>query len=615
MPARSSPLPYPAIGDYALIGDCHSAALVSRAGSIDWCCLPRFDSGSAFGRLLDWERGGHCSLGPADRRRSRSSREYLDDTLVLATTIRGQDGEARLLDCFVMEQSSRRSSGPQILRVLEGIRGSVQFNLAIAPRFDYGAVRPWIRRHGEQLYSAIGGNDGLILWCDQPLEENPELGLSGRLNVAAGERVRLSLRYCSPEQIDSEGPIEEDPGRLDRRLEQTIRWWRKWSAQIRLDSRDEPAARRSALTLKALTYAPTGAIAAAPTTSLPEVIGGRRNFDYRYAWVRDSSFSSRAFAELGCEAEADAFRAFIMRSAAGHADDLQVLFGVGGERRLRELPLEELEGYRRSAPVKVGNSAAGQRQLDAYGELVNVIWRWHRRGHSPDDYDWRFVCTLLDHAVEKWREPDGGIWEWPGKPDHFVHSKVLCWAALDRGIRLADECMRRAPLRRWKRARDELRRTIERRGYDSKRGVFVQAFDRRDMDAALLLLPTVEFVGWDDERMVRTAAAVRQELDAGDGLLYRYRRKDGLPGREGAFLCCSFWLAEWLAKAGDLPEARSVFDKATARCNDLGLFSEQLDPRAGELLGNFPQGLTHLAHIDAAVSLAEAESELVRDGD
>jgi len=601
---------YPPIGDYALIGDCHTVGLVSRWGSIDWCCLPRVDSGSTFGRLLDWERGGHCSIAPVRRRGWKATREYIDDTLVLATSFTGPAGQARLLDLLVMDESPTARSERQILRVIEGVRGTVELDLVVAPRFDYAAVRPWIRRHGWQLYSAIGGNDGLVVWCDQELEEAPDHGLAGRVSVAPGDRVRLSLRYSPPERIDSEGPAEEDSGHLDDRLERTIRWWRRWSDQVRLAGRKEPATRRSGVALKALTYSPTGAIAAAATTSLPEAIGGPRNFDYRYAWVRDASFSSRAFAELGCYAEADAFRAFVMRSAAGHADDLQVLFGVAGERRLGEEKLEELEGYRGSAPVRVGNGAVDQIQLDAYGELLNLTWRWHRRGHSPDDDDWRFVASLIDRAAERWPDPDHGLWEWPGDPEHFVHSKVLCWAALDRGIRLADECMRRAPVRKWKAARDKLRRTIERRGYDRKRGVFVQSFDRPELDAALLLLPTVEFVAWDDERMLRTVAAVREDLDAGDGLLYRYTRDDGLAGQEGAFLACSFWLAEALTRGGDPAEGRKVFDQAVTRANDLGLFSEQIDPGSGELLGNFPQGLTHLAHIDAAVALAEAEREV-----
>lgn len=601
---------YPAIGEYALIGDCHTAALISRRGSIDWCCLPRFDAGSAFARLLDHERGGHCSLTPVHGDTWDYTREYLDDSLVLLTTLNGSDGEARLLDFFVTADGAGVEDERHIVRILEGVRGSVEMEIRVAPRFDYGEVRPWIRRHGHLLHTAIGGNDGLIVWCEQQLEEDPDHELVGRATVGAGERLRLSLRYRSPELIDAEAPAEPDPGGLDRHLDQTVRWWRRWASALRLDSRDEPAARRSAIVLKALTHNPTGAVVAAPTTSLPEAIGKERNWDYRYAWVRDSSFSSRAFAELGAEAEADAFRAFIMRSAAGHAGDLQVCYGVGGERRLRGSELGGLEGYRGSSPVRVGNDASGQRQLDAYGEIVNLIWRWHERGHSPDDDQWRFLVSLIDHAAGQWSEPDSGIWEWPGKPDHFVHSKVLCWSALDRGLRLAEECMRKAPTRRWKKARDELREAIERRGYDKRRGVFVQSFGGRELDAALLLLPTVEFVAWDDERMLRTIQAIREDLDAGDGLIYRYRRDDGLKGQEGAFLCCSFWLAECLARAGELDDARAVFDQAMARGNDLGLFSEEIDPGSGDLLGNFPQGLTHLAHIDAAVALAGAKQAL-----
>jgi GH15 family glucan-1,4-alpha-glucosidase len=603
-----TPDPYPPIGDYALIGDCRSAALVSRTGSIDWCCLPRFDAGSAFGRLLDWERGGHCSITPTDGGRWEYSRHYLEDTLVLATTLQGAAGEVRLIDCFTIHPDSENSDERQILRVIEGGRGAVELEIRVAPRFDYGEVRPWIRRHGYRLHSAIGGNDGLVVWCDEgEMIEQPEHELTCRVKVVAGDRIRLCLTYRPPERIDAGGATEPDPDKLDASLDDTISWWRKWAEMVTLGSRDEPGVRRSALTLKALTHEPTGAIVAAPSTSLPEVIGGERNWDYRYAWVRDASFSSRAFAELGCYEEADAFRAFVMRSAAGHAEDLQVFYGVAGERRLSADALEELEGYRSSAPVNVGNDASTQRQLDVFGELINLTWRWHRRGHSPSDDDWRFLVSLIDRAAEQCSQPDYGLWEWPGEPDHFVHSKVLCWATLEWGIRLADDCMRRAPTRRWAQTRDELRKAIERRGYDRKRGVFVQAFDRTELDAALLLLPTVEFVAWDDERMVRTIAAIREELDAGDGLLYRYTRDDGLAGKEGAFLCCSFWLVECLARIGELDEARTVFDQTTARANDLGLFSEELDPRSGELLGNFPQGLTHLSHIDAAVALSESQ--------
>ncbi|HKO28389.1 MAG TPA: glycoside hydrolase family 15 protein [Solirubrobacteraceae bacterium] len=601
---------YLPIADYALIGDCHSAALISREGSIDWCCLPRFDSGSAFGRLLDSEHGGCCELGPAGNDEWQFERRYIEDSLVLETSLSGPTGEARLLDCFTLQGDPSETDRRQILRVVEGVRGSVELGVRVAPRFDYGQVRPWIRRHGHRLHSAIGGNDALLIWCEQELDEDPQHELVGRFSVGPGDRVRLALTYCSPEQVDAGPPPEPDAQGLDGLLEQTVAWWRKWSEPLALGSRDEPAARRSGIVLKALTYAPTGGVVAAPTTSLPEAVGASRNWDYRYAWVRDSSFSSRAFAELGAIEEADAFRAFIMRSAAGHAGDLQVMYGVGGERRLRGDVVENLEGYRGSKPVNLGNDASEQTQHDAYGELVNLTWRWHRRGHSPSDDHWRFLVSLIDHAAERWSQPDCGIWEWPGKPDHFVHSKVLCWSALDRGIRLADECMRRAPTRRWKSARDELREAIEERGYDRKRGVYVQAFDRTEMDAALLLLPTVEYVAWDDERMLRTVAAIREDLGAGDGLLYRYRRDDGLDGQEGAFLCCSFWLVECLAQAGELTEARSIFDQAVARSNDLGLFSEEIDPSSGELLGNFPQGLTHLAHIDAAVALSAAGDRL-----
>jgi GH15 family glucan-1,4-alpha-glucosidase len=597
---------YPGIADYALIGDCHSAALISRPAAIEWCCLPRFESGSAFAAILDRDRGGTCSISPVKDGAWVYSRRYLEDSLVLETTLHGPVGEVKIIDLFLVGDE-RQITGRRILRTIEGQRGAVELDIRVAPRFDYGQVRPWIRRLGLHLHSAVGGDDALMIWCERELNEDPDHELSARIVVRAGERVRLALSYCRPELIDGDQSAEADPVALDREVAQTLQWWRTWAANVSLNSPDEHSARRSAIVLKALTYIPTGAIVAAPTTSLPEVIGGERNWDYRYAWIRDSSFSSRSFSNVGCVHEADAFRRFMIRSAAGHADDLQVLYGVGGERRLVPSTLDELEGYRGSRPVHIGNSAVHQLQLDAYGEIVNLMWRWHRRGHSPSDDDWRFVVSLIDQAAERCDEPDGGIWEWPGDPEHFVHSKVLCWSALDRGLRLADECMRRAPSRRWRKARDELGERIEAEGFDHDRGTYTQVFGRPELDAALLLLPSVEYVAWDDERMRGTVAAVREELGAGDGLLYRYRRADGLRGEEGAFLCCSFWLVECLARSGAIVEARKVFDQVNARANDLCLFSEEIDPSTGELLGNFPQGLTHLAHIDAAVALAETE--------
>ena len=597
----------PPIADLALIGDCHSAALISRHGSIDWCCLPRLDSGSAFARLVDPDRGGFCSVRIAGRTRPKVSREYLADTLVLATTYEASTGQARVLDLFVMPERAASPTDRRLLRVIEVQRGTLSFAVEIVPRFDYGQVRPWIRRHGERLHSVIGGNDGLVVYCEAPLSETRQHALTARVELSAGERCRLQLAYRQAEQVDQD--LEEpNPALLDRDVDDTITWWRRWARSLDLDPDTQPEARRSALVLKALTYTPTGAIAAAPTTSLPEVAGGKRNWDYRFAWIRDSSFSSRSFAEVGCEGEADAFRHFVMRSAAGHADDLQVVYGLGGERRIGVAELAHLAGYRGSRPVRTGNAAVGQRQLDAYGEIVNLTWRWHRRGNSPSDDEWRFLVSLIDHAAENWSKPDQGIWEWPGQGQQFVHSKVMCWAALDRGLRLGEECLRQAPVRRWTRARDACRRAIERHGVDRRRGCFTQCFDRPELDAALLLLPTVEFVDWREERMVRTVEAIREDLGAGEALLYRYRRRDGIGGREGAFLCCSFWLVECLAAQGEVSEARAIQDRATAMGNDLGLLAEEVDPRSRELLGNYPQGLTHLAHISATVALDRAEN-------
>jgi GH15 family glucan-1,4-alpha-glucosidase len=347
-------------------------------------------------------------------------------------------------------------------------------------------------------------------------------------------------------------------------------------------------------------------MAAAATTSLPESLRGR-TWDYRYCWIRDSTFATRALAEVGCGSEADAFRRFIQRSSAGTAEDLQIVYGVHGARRIGEHELSELEGWRGIGPVHVGNSATGQFQLDAYGELVNLAWRWHERGNSPDDDLWRFLVTLVDCAAERWREPDRGIWEWRPRPRHWVHSKALCWTALDRGLRLAEECMRKAPVTRWRKQRAAVRRAIEREGYDRDRGVFVQWFGGRRMDAALLQLPVTGFVEWDDPRMVRTTDAVRDEL-WDRGLVRRYRAKDGNPGREGAFLACAFWLAECYARQDRMTQAHEVYDNAMATANDLGLFSEEYDTRSGEMMGNFPQALTHLSHVAAAMALGESDS-------
>ena len=591
----------PAIGDYALIGDCHGSALVSREASIDWCCLPRLDSGSCFGRLLDWQRGGFCSVSLRSKLQSRRSC-YVNDTLVLLTTLASDQAEICVWDFFAMRARRARVSGRELVRIVECSRGIADVSLEIAPRFDYGAVRPWLRRAGTESFTAIGGDDGLLVWSESELAIDGD-SLLARVKLTPGERSRLLLRFVRPHLLQGVRLAAPDAAEVDARLQETLSWWRRWRKKLPAEGSELGGAVRSALTLKALTYAPTGAIVAAPSTSLPETLGGVRNWDYRFSWIRDSTIAAYALAEMGCEREASEFRHFIVRSSAGHADDLQVLFGIGGERRVSAQELE-LAGYRGSRPVRVGNDAARQLQLDAFGEILNLGWRWHLRGHSPDDDEWRFFVELVEAAIERWQEPDRGIWEWQGKPRHFVHSKAACCVAVDRGLSLAEDCARKAPVRRWRKAREEIRAAIESRGYDRDRGVFVQCFDERALDGALLLLPLMGFIAYDDDRMFRTADAVREGLSEG-AFLRRYRRRDGLPGKEGAFVPCSFWLAACYARQGRAEEAREAFDAAMTAANPVGLFSEQIDPDAGELLGNYPQALSHLSHIAAAVALRD----------
>jgi len=597
---------YPPIKDYGYIADCHSAALVSLFGSIDWCCMPRIDSGSCFGRLLDWEKGGYCLIAPSSR--YEASRRYLDDTLVLETTFRTERGEARVLDCFTMREGGKHDPYQQILRIIEGIKGRMEFTLQVVPRFDYGTTKAWIRVYKKDQYVVIGGNDGLLISSDFHCKMIDRHSISGSCTVKKGRRTHLSILYRRPEDLDDglvEAPSIEE---LDRRFEETVAWWRSWSSKGTMSGSYAPYGCRSAIVLKGLSNAPTGAIAAAPTTSLPEAPRGGRNWDYRYSWIRDSCFTVRSLAEVGHVNEADRFRKFVERTAAGSADELQILFGVGGERRPHEYKIEELEGYRKIKPVLIGNAATRQIQLDMYGELLDLAWRWHNRGHSPDDDYWEFLIGLLNAAAENWRLPDHGIWEMRCEPRHFVLSKAMCWLALDRGIRLATDLHREGPVGRWTKSRDQIRRAIEKKGYNAKRGVFVQAFDWPQMDASLLLLPGTGFVEYEDERMIRTTDAIRKDLEE-EGLLRRYRTgNDGINTREGAFLPCSFWLVECLARQARVDEARQVFDRILSTGNDLGLFSEEYDTRNREMMGNFPQGLTHLSLIAAAVSLAEIEA-------
>lgn len=593
---------YLPIEEYAFLADGHSAALVSRNGSIDWCCMPRIDSSSCFGRLLDHERGGHFSLSPSVG--CDVERRYLPDTLVLETTFRGPEGRARLIDTFTMREGGRETPHHQLLRVVEGVEGALPLEIRFVPRFDYGRVAPWVRSYGDHLYTAIGGDQGLVLASEVSLTPENRHHLSGTFTAREGQRIRLSMSFGRPHEIDIEPPPRPASEELDRRLEESTQWWRTW---VEKGPRElGPAVCRSAMVLKGLQNAPTGAIAGAPTTSLPESPGGARNWDYRYSWIRDSSFAVAALADIGSEAESDGFRRFVERSAADDADEVQVIYGVGGEVRLTESTLP-LDGYRGARPVRIGNGAYGQWQLDAYGEILEVAWRWHERGRAPDDEYWHFLADVVEKACQLWTQPDKGLWEVRGDAKHFVHSKVMCWAALDWGIHIAEDTDRGAPFERWADAREEIRERVERDGYDPQRGVFRRDFGGNDLDAALLLLPKVGFVPYTDDRMLRTADAVRDELSQ-DGLVWRYEADDGLPGEEGAFLCCSFWLAECYARQGRTDEAREVFAAAAATANDLGLFSEQYDLESRSLLGNFPQGLTHLAHIGAVVALDAAGS-------
>lgn len=599
------PRRHPNISDYGLLSDCHSCALVSRYGSIDWCCMPRLDSASLFGRVLGWDEGGFFMIAPIQPHHSR--RRYWSQSLILETTFTTDTGEVRLIDCMPMREGGGTDPYSQVLRTVEGLAGEVELLVQIVPRFDYGAVKPWLRYRGTSCVQAIGGNHGLLISADLDLHIVERHEVHGQRTLAAGERMHVSILHRRPEELEDgecQAPGTEE---LESRLAETQNWWQRWSSQGHVSGPDREQCLRSAVVLKGLSHAPTGAIVAAPTTSLPESPGGSRNWDYRYTWVRDSVFTVRALAQLGYVKEADGFRRFVERSAAGSADEVRVLYAVDGRRRLQEYLIGELPGYRGAAPVRVGNAAAEQVQLDVYGELLDLAYTWHARGNSPDQDYWEFIVELVEAARERWRDADSGIWEMRGEPRHFVHSKAMCWLALDRGIRLAEELRQQCPLEDWRRERQMIRSAIEERGYDRARGVFTQSFDSPRLDAALLLLPVFRFLPFDDERILRTVDAIERELSY-DGLIRRYApESDGLGGTEGTFIACTFWLAEVLARQGRLGRARRAYERALATRNDLGLFAEEYDPDSGEMLGNFPQGLTHLSQIAAAVALSEAD--------
>ena len=597
---RSAARPYPPISDYALIGDCHSAALISRAGSIDWCCLPRFDSDSCFGRLLDWKQGGHFIVSPKGR--VYVSREYVKNSLVLVTTYKSGRNTARVIDFFAMREGGRHRPRRELVRIIEGVSGSMRFDISVVARLDYGEVKPWIFSGGPNAHFACGSNTGIRVFGDVPLQVVNDHDLHAEVNVRPRQKLHIGLEFVPPEEAHAAPRRDKAAHELPAHFEETLEWWRNWSEKIVYEDGPGVTIIRSAITLKALTYAPTGAIVAAPTTSLPEQSGGERNWDYRYCWIRDSIFTVWALGSTGAESEADGVRDFIQRSAAGNPDDMQVLYAVDGKRRLTEIELNHLEGWRGSRPVRIGNGAACQYQADMYGLVVELAWQWSERGHAPSPAHWRFLRQTVEAAISKWELPDRGIWEVRSRPLHFVHSKVMCWAAANAGVALAERHGFEAPLERWRVARDRLRAAIEKRGMDHKRGIFVRSFGAKDVDAALLLLPVVGFVAYDDDRMIRTTKIICEELMQ-DGLLLRYRSTDGLAGSEGMFLACTFWLVACLARQGKKTQAQRIFKRACASANDLGLFAEEYSRQGREMLGNFPQGLTHLSHIGAALAL------------
>ena len=608
---------YPPIADYALISDCHCAALVSRDGSIDWCCMPRIDDDSCFGRLLDWDKGGYCSVAPTSGE-CTSTRSYVEGTMILETHFRTPQGEVRLYDFFAMDTLAIERARYDHVRIVDGIAGTVELRMEIRPRFDYGAITPHVRQHGPEdggvrsAHAAIGSNKGLIIHADVPLTVESPGDLAAVFQVGAGERVRLVIQFQFPELIEQtiSGGLP-DAAEIDRYFECTRSWWQDWANRIRPPHQLDSQTLCSTLVLKALTFERTGAIAAAVTTSLPEEMGGARNWDYRFSWIRDSVFVIRALHELGYVTEADRFHQFIQRSAAGDAQQMQIMYGVDGKRRLTEVELDWLEGYRGSKPVRIGNAAARQSQFDIYGELLEMAWEWHASGHQTEPDYWEFLVDVIDLVCQRWQEPDHGLWEVRGAPRHYVHSKAMCWAALNRGVMLARDGRFEAPVERWIKNRDEIRDAIEHEGYDAKRGVFMQAFGSSDLDSASLLLPRVDLLAYDDPRMMRTADAICQTLDH-RGLLRRYDSPDGLEGQEGVFLPCTFWLVTCLARQQRLDRAWPYYRRAVGCANDLGLFSEEFDMENQQMLGNFPQALTHVSQIMARLALGDSPEPEVK---
>jgi GH15 family glucan-1,4-alpha-glucosidase len=585
------------IEDYGLIGDLQTAALVSRQGSIDWLCFPRFDSAACFAALLGDGENGHWTLQPAGEFRT-PSRRYSDDTLILETTFETSDGSARLIDFM-----PPRETTPDVVRIVEGVEGRVEMRMELALRFDYGSVVPWVRNLDGGLIG-IAGPEAVVLRTPVELEGR-DFRTYASFTVSKGDRVPFVLTWFRSHE---EPPKTVEP---EEALKDTISYWQEWAERCTHGGRWHDDIHRSVLTLKALTYAPTGGVVAAPTTSLPESLGGVRNWDYRYCWLRDATLTLLALVRSGYVEEAGAWRDWLLRAAAGKPEDLQIMYGVAGERRLTELELPWLSGFAGSQPVRVGNAASGQLQLDVYGELLDALYQARRNGLAASPDTWRLGLKLLDWLESGWREEDQGIWEVRGPRRHFTHSKVMAWVAFDRAVKTIRRLDREGPIDRYRAARKEVRESVLREGYNADRGAFVQFYGSDRLDASLLLIPLVGFLPADDPRVIGTVDAIQRELMR-DGLVERYRADDenvgvdGLPPGEGVFLPCSFWLAAVLAKQGRYDEALELFERLLSLRNDLGLISEEYDPERKRLVGNFPQAFTHMTLVETAFTLSDA---------
>ena len=592
---------YAAIRDYALIGDGRTGALVALDGSIDWLCLPNVDSPSTFARLVDAEKGGSFQLAPEEP--FEAERRYVEGTNVLQTTFRTASGAVRVTDVMALTDLERISPMREVIRAVDGLEGRVRMRWSVEPRFFYGRHEARLgRREGRVFFSH--GRDALALnlWDAGEAEQTGPAAVAGSFDAEAGRGAVLSVAaaYKEPAVL---------PGRDDteRRLERTIRFWKGWSEQARYEGPWREEVVRSALALKLLVFAPSGAIVAAPTTSLPEWYGGGRNWDYRYAWVRDASWTIDALLRLGYRDEATSFFWWIMHASRITQPRLQILYRVDGGTQAREYELDEFAGYRGSKPVRVGNGAADQIQLDVYGSLFEAASLYARAGGEIDGDTGKELMKIADYVAENWRERDAGIWEVRSDPSHFIQSKALCWVAFDRACALAACGAIPSDAERWRAEADAVHEFVRKHGWDDERRSYVRAPDQRELDGSLLTMVLLGFEDPRGERMHGLIDAVRRELADG-ALVYRYRGEDGVEGEEGAFLTCSFWLVDALARAGRIDESEELMEELLGLSNDVGLFPEEMDPKSRDFLGNFPQGLTHLALINAAVSIEDAKA-------